>query len=176
MDAALDAADPAFAPVPLSCALGSALLAAGPDGVRWLALGDDAAALRAEWARHHPGPPRAGAVPVAWIEAVQATLDGAVGIALPALAPRGTSFQQRVWALLGTIPPGTTTTYGALAARLGQPRAARAVAAACATNPIAVLVPCHRVVGVGGALSGYRWGLERKRALLQREAAPLATL
>ncbi|TSE24603.1 Bifunctional transcriptional activator/DNA repair enzyme Ada [Tepidimonas sediminis] len=171
----MDTPQPAWEPLLLPCALGLALLAAGPDGVRWLALGDDAVAMRAAWARHHPGPPRPGAVPAAWIEAVRAALDGAPDAApTPPLAPRGTPFQQRVWAELRAIPPGATATYGALATRLGQPRAARAVAAACAANPIAVLVPCHRVVGADGALTGYRWGLERKRALLRREGARAA--
>ena len=83
---------------------------------------------------------------------------------------RGTAFQARVWAGLRAIPPGTTTSYSALAGSLGQPTAARAVATACAANPLAVLVPCHRVVRGDGGLAGYRWGVERKRALLAREA------
>jgi AraC family transcriptional regulator of adaptative response/methylated-DNA-[protein]-cysteine methyltransferase len=82
----------------------------------------------------------------------------------------GTLFQQRVWRALRQIPAGTTLSYGELAARLGAPKAARAVAAACAANKLAVAVPCHRVVAGDGALAGYRWGVERKRALLEREA------
>jgi AraC family transcriptional regulator of adaptative response/methylated-DNA-[protein]-cysteine methyltransferase len=92
-----------------------------------------------------------------------------VGLALP-LDIRGTAFQRRVWDVLRRIRPGTTATYGEIAARLGQPSAARAVAQACGANALAVAIPCHRVVGSGGALGGYRWGIDRKRRLLQREA------
>ena len=82
----------------------------------------------------------------------------------------GTAFQQRVWRALRSIPPGSTESYAALARRIGRPGAARAVAGACAANPLAVLVPCHRVVRSDGTLGGYRWGIERKRMLLAREA------
>jgi AraC family transcriptional regulator of adaptative response/methylated-DNA-[protein]-cysteine methyltransferase len=83
---------------------------------------------------------------------------------------RGTAFQRRVWEALRAIPAGATITYAGLAAQLGQPRAARAVAQACGANSLAVAIPCHRVVGASGALGGYRWGIERKRALLATEA------
>lgn len=83
---------------------------------------------------------------------------------------RGTAFQQRVWAELCRIPRGQTRSYSQMAAAIGAPSATRAVARACATNPLAVLVPCHRVVGKNGALTGYRWGLERKRKLLEAES------
>lgn len=83
---------------------------------------------------------------------------------------RGTPFQQRVWHALRNIPAGKTISYAELAVRIGLPCAARAVAQACAANPIAVLIPCHRVVRSDGSLSGYRWGMERKRMLLAREA------
>ncbi|MDT0130415.1 methylated-DNA--[protein]-cysteine S-methyltransferase, partial [Acinetobacter baumannii] len=79
-------------------------------------------------------------------------------------------FQQRVWQALRAIPSGQTVTYAELAERVGLAGGARAVAGACAANPVAVAIPCHRVVRTGGALSGYRWGIERKRALLEREA------
>jgi len=82
---------------------------------------------------------------------------------------RGSTFQQRVWQALREIPAGTTTTYSEVASRIGAPKAVRAVARACATNPLALLVPCHRVIGKDGDLSGYRWGIERKRMLLERE-------
>ena len=82
---------------------------------------------------------------------------------------RGTEFQKRVWTMLRKIPPGRTKSYGEIAAALGNPRATRAVARACATNRIAVVIPCHRVVRNDGALGGYKWGLERKRALLEHE-------
>lgn len=81
----------------------------------------------------------------------------------------GTPFQQQVWQLLLAIPPGNTRSYGELAVQLGRPGAARAIAAACAANPLAVVVPCHRVVGRHGKLTGYRWGLDRKAELLRRE-------
>jgi AraC family transcriptional regulator of adaptative response/methylated-DNA-[protein]-cysteine methyltransferase len=85
---------------------------------------------------------------------------------------RGTAFQQQVWEAISAIPAGSTATYAALAKRIGAPRAVRAVARACASNEIAVAIPCHRVVRTDGSLSGYRWGVERKRALLAREKAP----
>jgi AraC family transcriptional regulator, regulatory protein of adaptative response / methylated-DNA-[protein]-cysteine methyltransferase len=87
-----------------------------------------------------------------------------------ALDIRGTPFQRRVWEALLGIPAGATVTYGALARRIGQPDAVRAVANACAANAIAMAIPCHRVVRSNGTLSGYRWGIERKRALLAKEA------
>jgi len=90
---------------------------------------------------------------------------------LPLDMSRGTHFQQTVWQALLRIPAGTTTTYGALAAQLDRPRAVRAVAAAVGRNPISVIVPCHRVVGADGALTGYAGGLDRKRRLLALEAA-----
>jgi AraC family transcriptional regulator of adaptative response/methylated-DNA-[protein]-cysteine methyltransferase len=91
------------------------------------------------------------------------------GFDLP-LDVRGTAFQQRVWRALREIPPGATVTYAQLARALGVPKAMRAVAQACAANPLAVAIPCHRVVRQDGSISGYRWGVERKRALLEREA------
>ncbi len=89
------------------------------------------------------------------------------------LAPRGTPFQQRVWMALRAIPPGETTTYGAIAARIGRPTASRAVGAANGQNPLAIVVPCHRVIGASGALTGYASGLDRKRWLLDHETAAL---
>src|SRR5262249_30669986 len=83
---------------------------------------------------------------------------------------RGTPFQRRVWDALLKIPAGKTVTYAALAARIGEPKAVRAVANACAANAIALAVPCHRVIRNDGTLSGYRWGIERKRALITKEA------
>jgi AraC family transcriptional regulator of adaptative response/methylated-DNA-[protein]-cysteine methyltransferase len=83
---------------------------------------------------------------------------------------RGTAFQQRVWEALRKIPPGKTVSYADIARTIGAPRATRAVAQACAANALAVAIPCHRVVRTDGDLSGYRWGVERKRALLDREA------
>lgn len=85
------------------------------------------------------------------------------------LAPEGTAFQRRVWRALAEIPHGRTRSYAEIAARIGRPAAARAVGAATGQNPIAILIPCHRVLGSSGALRGYRWGLEKKEALLARE-------
>ena len=93
----------------------------------------------------------------------------AEGLDLP-LDLRGTPFQRRVWEALRTIPVGTTVTYRELANSIGAPNAARAVAGACAANPIALAVPCHRVVGSDGDLTGYYWGIERKRELIKKEA------
>jgi methylated-DNA-[protein]-cysteine S-methyltransferase/AraC family transcriptional regulator of adaptative response/methylated-DNA-[protein]-cysteine methyltransferase len=93
------------------------------------------------------------------------------GIDLPLDMSRGTPFQRRVWDELRTIPLGATISYGALARRIGKPAAVRAVANACAANAIAMGIPCHRVVRNDGTLSGYRWGVERKRALLESEIA-----
>jgi len=84
---------------------------------------------------------------------------------------RGTAFQQRVWQALREIPAGVTASYSEVAQRIGSPKAVRAVAQACAANTLAVAIPCHRVVRNDGGLSGYRWGVERKRALLEREAS-----
>jgi AraC family transcriptional regulator, regulatory protein of adaptative response / methylated-DNA-[protein]-cysteine methyltransferase len=84
---------------------------------------------------------------------------------------RGTTFQRAVWNALREIPAGTTASYAEIARRIGRPNSVRAVAQACAGNPLAVVVPCHRVVRSDGDLSGYRWGIERKRALLEREAS-----
>ena len=84
---------------------------------------------------------------------------------------RGTAFQERVWQALRAIPAGKTATYGEIAQAVGRPKAVRAVAQACAANPLAVAIPCHRVVRTDGDISGYRWGVERKRALIAREAA-----
>lgn len=84
---------------------------------------------------------------------------------------QGTDFQQRVWQALQTVPFGTTLSYGALAQRLGKPTAVRAVASACGANPVAIVVPCHRILRGDGSLGGYRWGLERKRKLLALEGS-----
>ena len=92
-----------------------------------------------------------------------------VGLNLP-LDVRGTAFQQRVWQALSEIPAGETASYAEIAKRIGSPKSVRAVAQACAANALAVAIPCHRVVRRDGGLSGYRWGVERKRALLAREA------
>jgi AraC family transcriptional regulator of adaptative response/methylated-DNA-[protein]-cysteine methyltransferase len=108
-------------------------------------------------------------------ETVQAVVDfmeePKAGIDLP-LDLRGTAFQLRVWEALRRIPPGETRTYGEVARMIGEPRAVRAVARSCATNPVSLAVPCHRVVGSDGDLTGYRWGVPRKKELLAREQKP----
>ena len=155
-------------------ALGVVLVAATGIGVCAILLGDDAETLAADLrarfprARLEPGDAQFSA----WVAAVVSFVDApaAGSLALP-LDIRGTAFQRRVWEALRAIPPGETRTYSAVAAGLGAPNAVRAVAGACAANPLAVAVPCHRVVGRDGGLSGYRWGLHRKRALLDREGA-----
>lgn len=155
------------------CWLGIVLVAASDHGVCTILLGDGAATLEQDLARRFP---RATLVPAdrafaETIKAVVAHIEApASGLQLP-LDLRGSAFQHRVWQALTRIPPGQTRSYGALASELGVPGAARAVARACAQNPLAVVVPCHRVIGTDGAITGYRWGVERKRALLMREGA-----
>jgi AraC family transcriptional regulator, regulatory protein of adaptative response / methylated-DNA-[protein]-cysteine methyltransferase len=93
-----------------------------------------------------------------------------LGLNLP-LDVRGTAFQERVWKALREVPAGTTVSYADIARRIGAPKSVRAVARACAANKLAVAIPCHRVVRNDGSLSGYAWGIERKRALIEREAS-----
>jgi AraC family transcriptional regulator of adaptative response/methylated-DNA-[protein]-cysteine methyltransferase len=105
-------------------------------------------------------------------EIVASVDEPARGLALP-LDVRGTAFQLRVWQALSRIPAGSTATYSEIAKRIGVPGSARAVARACASNTLAIAIPCHRVIAGDGSLAGYRWGLERKKALLEREAQPV---
>ena len=155
------------------CSLGAVLVAQSAKGVCAILLGDDPDALmrdlqdrfpRAAFIAGDAAFERTVATVVALVEAP------AKGLGLP-LDVRGTAFQQRVWQALRGIPAGSTASYSEIAARIGAPSAARAVASACAANPLAVAIPCHRVVRTSGALSGYRWGIERKRELLNREGA-----
>jgi AraC family transcriptional regulator of adaptative response/methylated-DNA-[protein]-cysteine methyltransferase len=153
------------------CTLGAILVAATDRGVCALQLGDDADQLLREFQDRFPRANLIGGD--ADFEKLVARVVGfveapGIGLDLP-LDVRGTAFQQRVWRALCAIPPGTTTSYGEIARRIGAPRSVRAVARAIGSNPIAVAIPCHRVIGSGGALTGYRWGLARKRALLDRE-------
>jgi AraC family transcriptional regulator of adaptative response/methylated-DNA-[protein]-cysteine methyltransferase len=154
------------------CTLGALLVAASERGICAILLGDAPAALVEELRQRLP---RAELRPgdadfAAQVAAVVAFVDAPrLGLALP-LDLRGTAFQQRVWQALQQIPPGQTLSYSALAARIGTPKAVRAVASACAANALAVAVPCHRAVRNDGGLAGYRWGIERKQALLEREA------
>jgi AraC family transcriptional regulator of adaptative response/methylated-DNA-[protein]-cysteine methyltransferase len=154
------------------CSLGSILVAATDKGVCAILLGDEPETLVDDLQDRFPEAKLIGgdrdfeqwvAKVVGFVEAPEFGLD------LP-LDVRGTAFQQRVWQALRKIPPGSTATYSEIAERIGAPKAVRAVAQACASNSIAVAIPCHRVVRTDGSLSGYRWGVERKRALLDREA------
>ena len=154
------------------CWLGSILVAATEKGVCAIQLGSDPDALVRELQDRFPRATLVGGD--AGFEDLVARAVGLVeqpGSAgdLP-LDVRSTAFQQRVWQALREIAPGSTSTYTRIAARIGLPKAVRAVARACAANPLAVVIPCHRVVRTDGALAGYRWGVERKRALLEREA------
>jgi AraC family transcriptional regulator of adaptative response/methylated-DNA-[protein]-cysteine methyltransferase len=151
--------------------LGQVLVASTSRGVRAVMLGEDGEALVGELrARFPAATPGDDVESQALAAAVVARVEAPAGTALPALDLRGTDFQRQVWAALAAIPAGTTASYAELARRIGRPRAVRAVCSACGANPLAVLVPCHRAVGSSGALTGYRWGLERKRVLLRREA------
>jgi AraC family transcriptional regulator, regulatory protein of adaptative response / methylated-DNA-[protein]-cysteine methyltransferase len=154
------------------CSLGTILVAASERGVCAILMGDDAASLVRDLEDRFPEADLVGgdaaferlvAEVVGFVEAPRLGLD------LP-LDLRGTVFQERVWRALALIPPGATSSYAEVARRIGAPNAVRAVARACAENPLAVAIPCHRVVRRDGGLSGYRWGVERKRALLEREA------
>lgn len=155
------------------CTLGSVLVAATEKGVCAILLGDDPAELVRELQRRFRRAEIIGGD--VDFERVVAVVVGAIeapgtGVDLP-LDIRGTVFQQRVWSALREIPPGRTASYREIAERIGSPKASRAVAAACAANPLAVAIPCHRVVRTDGDISGYRWGVARKRELLEREAA-----
>jgi AraC family transcriptional regulator, regulatory protein of adaptative response / methylated-DNA-[protein]-cysteine methyltransferase len=156
------------------CSLGSILVAASEKGVCAISFGDEPDALVRDLQDKFPRAQLIGgdadfeqlvAKVVGFVEAPK------IGLELP-LDVRGTAFQHRVWAALREIPHGSTVSYAELARRIGEPKAVRAVAGACAANKIAVAIPCHRVVRDDGALSGYRWGVERKRVLLDREAKP----
>jgi AraC family transcriptional regulator of adaptative response/methylated-DNA-[protein]-cysteine methyltransferase len=154
-------------------AIGSIVVGATARGICWLALGASEEELEASLREEFPA---AALVPDRKLaRTVQAILENvgkqestSASSTLP-LDLRGTAFQLRVWKALQQIPAGETRTYSGLAAEMGMPNATRAVARACALNRVSVLVPCHRVVGMSGSLTGYRWGVERKRELLQAE-------
>lgn len=155
------------------CSLGAVLVAASERGVCAILLGEEADALVRDLQDRFPAAELIGAD--AGFEQCVAQVIGLIeapqlGLQLP-LDIRGTAFQQRVWQALRAVPPGQTVSYSELAERSGSPKAVRAVAGACAANALAVAIPCHRVVRSDGSLSGYRWGVERKCALLKREGA-----
>ncbi|WP_300615661.1 bifunctional DNA-binding transcriptional regulator/O6-methylguanine-DNA methyltransferase Ada [Dokdonella sp.] len=154
------------------CSLGAILVAQSQRGICAILLGDDPDRLVRDLQDQFPKAELIGcddefeqliAQVVGFVEAPS------IGLRLP-LDVQGTAFQERVWRALREIPPGTTVSYAEIAERIGSPKAVRAVAQACATNPLAVAIPCHRVVRRDGDLAGYRWGVERKRELLRREA------
>lgn len=156
------------------CSLGSILVASSEKGVCCITLGDDPDFLVADLQKRFRNAEFIGgdaeferivAQVVDFVEAPKCGLD------LP-LDIRGTAFQQRVWQALCEIPLGATVSYSDVAEKIGNPKSVRAVAGACAANSIAVAIPCHRVVRTDGNLSGYRWGVDRKRALLDRETTP----
>jgi len=153
------------------CSLGAILVARSEKGVCAISFGDDPEALSRDLEDRFPNARLIGgdrdfeqwvARVVGFVEAPQ------IGLDLP-LDVRGSAFEERVWRALREIPSGNTASYSEIARRLGEPGAARAVAQACAANKLAVAIPCHRVVRSDGGLSGYRWGVGRKRALLERE-------
>jgi len=154
------------------CSLGAILVASTAKGVAAILIGDDPDALARDLQDRFPKARFVGGD--ADYEKLVTQVVGVVesphlGVDLP-LDIRGTAFQQRVWQALRGIPAGATASYADIAARIGAPKSVRAVASACAANTLAVVIPCHRVVRNDGALSGYRWGVERKRALIDREA------
>jgi AraC family transcriptional regulator of adaptative response/methylated-DNA-[protein]-cysteine methyltransferase len=160
--------------------LGWALVAATERGICMTVLGDDRVALEADLRRRFPAADlvAADAALADWADRVVRFVTRPSGqLDLP-LDIRGTAFQAQVWRVLQKIPPGRTTTYTEIAAALDRPTAVRAVAQAIASNKLAVLVPCHRVIRSDGNISGYRWGVERKRALLarEREAMPAVSV
>ncbi len=154
------------------CSLGSFLVAQSGKGVCSILLGDNPDALVRDLQDRFPnanligdesGYERLVAEVICLIERP------GTGLGLP-LDIRGTAFQRRVWKALRQIPPGSTATYSEIAGKIGSPQSVRAVAQACGANPLAIAIPCHRVIRSDGGVSGYRWGAERKRALLEREA------
>lgn len=154
------------------CYLGWILVAATSKGVCAVDFGDDPEAMEQNLRARFSRAKFVDADPslMAWVAQILAFLDSPGDPFDVPLDIRGTAFQQRVWLALRELPPGSTASYGDVAARIDSPNAARAVAQACASNRIAVAIPCHRVVRSDGGLGGYRWGVERKRKLLAREA------
>ncbi len=156
-----------------SCSLGQVLVAATDKGISAILLGDDAENLLKDLKTRFPKAEiqAADAAFSSTLTACIAFIDQPQNQFPLPLDIHGTVFQQKIWQVLRQIPPGETVSYAELARRAGMPKAARAVAGACAANPVAVAVPCHRVVRNDGGLSGYRWGVERKRSLLDKEGS-----
>lgn len=169
-------ADIRFALAP--CALGRVLVAATSKGLCRVEMGDDEAALIEDLAVEFPRADRIERDDRALGSYIAEILRRIAGQAPKADLPldiRMTAFQRQVWAALSRIPTGETSTYGAVAAAIGQPTAARAVGNTCGRNPVAIAIPCHRVLRNDGAIGGYAWGSERKQALIRAESASLTT-
>lgn len=156
--------------------LGLVLVARMSRGICAVLLGDDRDALFQNVQERFPGFAivEGGAALEVLASEISSFIDSPARRLNVPIDLRGTDFQQLVWRALREIPAGETASYTEIAHRIGRPKAVRAVAQACAANPLAILVPCHRVVRSDGSLSGYRWGIERKRALLDREATARA--
>lgn len=152
-----------------SCSLGRIIVAWTSVGVCDVSLGESEGDLLRRLQRRLPNADVTVSNAGEWVEALVAIVDQAVPKDIP-LDMRGTAFQERVWQQLRQIPPGQTRSYSQVASDIGEPKAARAVAQACAANVLAVVVPCHRVVCADGGTGGYRWGANRKRQLLERES------
>jgi AraC family transcriptional regulator of adaptative response/methylated-DNA-[protein]-cysteine methyltransferase len=151
-----------------ACALGYVAIARTAKGLSAAFLGDDATELAAHMHERFAGAEEAE--PDELTDRVVYALDNATDDSEIPVDPKGTDFQKSVWRALRDIPVGSTVSYSELARRIGKPESVRAVAAACGANPIAVIVPCHRVIGKDGSLTGYAWGgVEKKRMLLERE-------
>lgn len=153
--------------------LGSLLVAGTARGLRAVSFGANERALEAALAEQHPGDPLRHDTTVIqpWVDAILRYLEGEeTTLDLPTDVP-GTPLQAQVWAALRQIPYGATTTYGQIAKGLDPAPTAQEVGQACASNPVAVVVPCHRVIKADGGLAGYRWGVHRKRRLLAHEGA-----
>ena len=157
-------------------ALGPLMVGATAKGVCFIGFAEDVAALEGDVRRRFPKAriEPAGAALAATVQQVVGFLDEPKAVLALPLDLRGTAFQCQVWQALQRIPFGETRTYSQVAAGMGMPKATRAVARACAQNHVSLAVPCHRVVGANGDLTGYRWGVPRKRALLAKEKAGAA--
>lgn len=160
------------------CRLGRLLLAGTECGIRAVYLGDNDAQLEAELRSDYPAAElrRENAGMNSWLDALVNHLDGRQPCLDLPLDVWGTAFQWRVWQQLRAIPYGSTRSYRDIARSLDRPNAVRAVARACASNPVSLVIPCHRVVRTDGSLGGYRWGLERKQALLAQERRTMPEL
>ncbi|MBE0486731.1 methylated-DNA--[protein]-cysteine S-methyltransferase [Marinobacter sp.] len=154
------------------CSLGHLIVGWSDQGLCAIELGDSKEQLLALLQAHFPDQTLKPTIEEHADDTarIAAFIDQPAGVLEQPLAPVGTPFQRRVWAALQTVPPGQTVSYSELANMIGKPKAVRAVASACGANRLAVVIPCHRVVRADGGLGGFHWGLERKQALLSREA------